>query len=80
MAQMKKIQELVADLGWETDRMSRSGVETWEQLCTLVGVDTSPATEEEIAAFEAEMKKRYSNNPNITMEEIAAEEEMKKNG
>jgi len=70
MAQMKKIQELVADLGWETDRMSRGGVETWEQLCTLVGVDTSPATEEELAALEKEIKRGRA----------AFKAEMKKNG
>ena len=37
--------------------MSQSGVETWEKLCALVGIDLTPPTEEELAQFKAEMKK-----------------------
>ena len=34
-----QIQKLVVDLGWEYDRMSSSGQETYEELCLLLGLD-----------------------------------------
>ena len=57
MKNKEKIVDLISDLGWERDRMSQSGVETWEKLCALVGIDLTPPTEEELAQFKAEMKK-----------------------
>ena len=41
----QKIIALVFALGWETDRMSRDGSETWEELWTLVGGDISESTD-----------------------------------
>tara|TARA_R110000803_G_C11732503_1_gene289858 strand:- start:332 stop:454 length:123 start_codon:yes stop_codon:yes gene_type:complete len=39
MKDMKKIQMLVADLGWEYDRMSSSGQETYEELCKILKIE-----------------------------------------
>ena len=36
-ADLEKIRDLVDDLGWDYDRMSSSGQETYEQLCKLLG-------------------------------------------
>ncbi len=36
---MKKIIVLVDDLGWEHQRMSSSGQETYEELCSLLGLE-----------------------------------------
>jgi hypothetical protein len=32
------IRELVEDLGWEYDRMSQSGQETYDKLCSIFGI------------------------------------------
>ena len=34
----KEIIELISDLGWEYDRMSSSGKETYDKLTELLGV------------------------------------------
>jgi hypothetical protein len=33
------IKELVEDLGWDYDRMSSSGKETYDKLCELLEID-----------------------------------------
>jgi hypothetical protein len=33
------IKELVEDLGWDYDRMSSSGQETYDKLCELLEID-----------------------------------------
>ena len=34
---LEKIEELVEDLGWEHQRMSSSGQESYEKLCVILG-------------------------------------------
>jgi hypothetical protein len=36
---VSKIIKMVDDLGWEHQRMSSSGQETYEKLCLLLGLD-----------------------------------------
>ena len=36
---IEKIIKMVDDLGWEHQRMSSSGQETYEELCSLLGLD-----------------------------------------
>ena len=36
---VSKILSLVDDLGWEHQRMSSSGQETYEELCSLLNLD-----------------------------------------
>ena len=33
------IKDLVNDLGWDYDRMSRSGQEVYEKLCEILEID-----------------------------------------
>jgi hypothetical protein len=33
------IKDLIEDLGWEYDRMSSSGQETYDKLCKLMGIN-----------------------------------------
>ena len=33
------IKELVVDLGWDYDRMSSSGQETYDKLCEIMGIN-----------------------------------------
>lgn len=33
-----KLLQLIADLGWDFDRMSTSGQQTYDELCELVGI------------------------------------------
>lgn len=33
------IKELVADLGWDYERMSSSGQETFDKLCELLNIE-----------------------------------------
>jgi hypothetical protein len=33
------IKDLIKDLGWEYDRMSSSGQETYDNLCKLLGIE-----------------------------------------
>lgn len=33
------IRELIEDLGWEYDRMSQSGQETYDKLCSIFGIE-----------------------------------------
>jgi hypothetical protein len=33
------IKDLIEDLGWEYDRMSSSGQETYDKLCELMGIN-----------------------------------------
>ena len=35
---LEKIEDLVYDLGWDYDRMSSCGRETYDKLCDLLGV------------------------------------------
>lgn len=36
---IEKIIKMVDDLGWEHQRMSSSGQETYEELCLLLGLE-----------------------------------------
>jgi hypothetical protein len=36
---LAEIQDQIVDLGWETQRMSRSGVETYNKLCETFYVE-----------------------------------------
>jgi hypothetical protein len=36
---LAEIQEQLVDLGWETQRMSRCGVETYNELCVTFKVE-----------------------------------------
>ena len=36
---VSKIIKMIDDLGWEYQRMSSSGQETYEELCLLLGLD-----------------------------------------
>jgi hypothetical protein len=33
------IKDLIEDLGWEYDRMSSSGQETYDKLCEIMGIN-----------------------------------------
>ena len=35
----KKIIEMILDLGWEFDRMSSSGEETYNELCKILNIE-----------------------------------------
>ena len=35
----KKIIEMILDLGWEFDRMSSSGQETYNKLCSMLNIE-----------------------------------------
>ena len=35
----KKIIEMILDLGWEFDRMSSSGQETYNELCKIFNIE-----------------------------------------
>lgn len=39
MTKAEKIQELVADLGWDYDRLSSCGQKTYNQLCNLLNIE-----------------------------------------
>jgi len=39
MKDIKQIQTLVANLGWDYDRMSGSGKETYEELCEILNIE-----------------------------------------
>ena len=39
MNKLEQIQELILDLGWEFDRMSSSGQETYNQLCHMFNIE-----------------------------------------
>lgn len=36
---IKNVRDLVADLGWDYDRMSTSGQEVYEKLCNLLEIE-----------------------------------------
>ena len=36
--QKEKLIKLIADLGWDYDRMSSAGRQTYEELCDLLGI------------------------------------------
>ena len=36
---INKLLQLVADLGWDYDRMSSSGQQTYDKLCELLGIE-----------------------------------------
>lgn len=48
---IKEIKTLVEDLGWEYDRMSSSGQETYDALETALGLDKIPITKEQILSM-----------------------------
>lgn len=33
------VQQLVTDLGWDYERMSRSGKDTYDELCEKLGIE-----------------------------------------
>lgn len=35
----KKLLELIVDLGWEFDRMSSSGQESYNELCKMLNIE-----------------------------------------
>lgn len=39
---IEKIKSLVLDLGWDCQRMSRSGVEIYNEICQLLDIDEVP--------------------------------------
>ena len=39
MTAIQKLQMLVADLGWEYDRMSSSGQETYGEICKMLKIE-----------------------------------------
>jgi hypothetical protein len=39
LTKKEQILLLVADLGWDYDRMSSSGRETYDELCNLLGIE-----------------------------------------
>lgn len=38
-AKLKKLQDKVLDLGWDCQRMSSSGVETYNEICDLINIE-----------------------------------------
>ena len=36
--ELREVLELIEDLGWDYDRMSSSGQETYDQLCLKLGI------------------------------------------
>ena len=38
-ALLEQLKELIVDLGWEYDRMSSSGKESYDEICEMVGVE-----------------------------------------
>ena len=36
---INKLLQLVADLGWDYDRMSSSGQKTYDDICKLLGIE-----------------------------------------
>ena len=36
---LEQLKELIVDLGWEYDRMSSSGKESYDEICEMVGVE-----------------------------------------
>ena len=38
-ALLEQLKELIVDLGWEYDRMSSSGKESYDEICEIVGVE-----------------------------------------
>jgi hypothetical protein len=39
MSEIEKLQMLVNDLGWDYDRMSSSGQETYEEICKILKIE-----------------------------------------
>ena len=48
---IKEIKTLVEDLGWEYDRMSSSGQETYDALETALGLEKIHITKEKILSM-----------------------------
>ena len=40
MSKTEKILELIVDLGWEFDRMSSCGQDTYNELCSMLNIET----------------------------------------
>jgi len=36
---LRDVQTLVADIGWEYERMSRCGKDTYDELCEKLGIE-----------------------------------------
>ena len=39
---IEKLKDLVLDLGWDCQRMSKSGVEIYNEICQLLDIDEVP--------------------------------------
>lgn len=39
MSKVEKVQELILDLGWEFDRMSSCGKDTYNELCSMFNIE-----------------------------------------
>ena len=39
MNRKQKIEQLIVDLGWEFDRMSSCGQESYNELCNMLGIE-----------------------------------------
>lgn len=54
---LEKIQNLVNDLGWDYDRMSSSGQETYDELCKVLGLEMDYDFEELVSMMNSRRKK-----------------------
>lgn len=54
---LEKIQNLVNDLGWDYDRMSSSGQETYDKLCKVLGLEMDYDFEELVSMMNSRRKK-----------------------
>ena len=36
---LEELKKLIADLGWEYDRMTSSGKESYDKICKMLGVE-----------------------------------------
>ena len=48
---LKLIKTSIKDLGWEYDRMSSSGKETYDALETALGLDKIPVSKEQLISM-----------------------------
>lgn len=39
MSKVEQLRELVLDLGWDCQRMSQSGIETYNDICKLLNIE-----------------------------------------
>jgi hypothetical protein len=38
--ELEKLRTLIIDLGWDCQRMSNSGIETYNEICTILDLET----------------------------------------